>query len=267
MKLGFLLSAIVVGGALTASGALGEEAAPAAKASAPAVKETTTTSSSATHAAGHESPPARESASGPAGAIGGGAAAKGAAGNRGVQGKGQGISTGESEKAGKGSTSSAKESGTVANPIDTRITVQTPRAAKKPPLANEKKMSAPAAPPAANSARQTIPRDMNGSPRNAIGVPLDDHARTHAAISGLQGNPPVAAAAGKGAVGSLGAMGNASAAVVQRSASPMSAGSAPHNHAVITGTGFTRPGSGSGTLGGPAKNAAAINGTNIRPRH
>ena len=45
------------------------------------------------------------------------------------------------------------------------------------------------------------------------------------------------------------------------------ASSAP-NHAVISGTGTTRTGSGPGTVGGAPKNTGtSINGTAIHPRH
>jgi hypothetical protein len=269
LKLGLSLSTIVLAGALTVSGALAEEAVPAAKESAPAAKETTTTSPSA-HALPHESLPAGGSANSARGSPAEGSApSKGTADNAGAKGKAGGTSPGVGrEKAGSGPTSSAKESGTGANPIDTRITVQTPRVIKKPPLANEKKMSAPAALPSANSSRQIIPRDMSGSARNAIGVPLDDHARAKGVSSGPQGSPPAAAAsAGKNVMGAPGSNVSANAATtVHPSSSPVIAGSTPPNRSVITGSGMSRPGYGSGTLGGAAKNAAAINGTSIRPK-
>jgi hypothetical protein len=40
--------------------------------------------------------------------------------------------------------------------------------------------------------------------------------------------------------------------------------SPPRGPAVITGTGMTRLGSGPGTLGGPARSATGIDGSNIR---
>ncbi len=45
------------------------------------------------------------------------------------------------------------------------------------------------------------------------------------------------------------------------------AGNSAVNRGVINGTGMVRPGSGPGTVGGPAKAGAGINGSSIRPKH
>jgi hypothetical protein len=218
LKLACLLSLFVTG-ALTAS-ALAQQAIPRGKESVPAVKESTANSSAA-HAPAQATPPDKESASGPNGATGAGAPTKG------------------------------------AEPIDTRITVQ-PRTTKKLPLGIEKKTSVPKAPPISAPTLQAIPHGANAPARNAIGVPLVDHARAHAPIHGPQeGRPP----------GALGSFGSAAAGMASHpSAAAGSTTARAPNPAAITGTGIARPGSGPGTLGGPAKNAAIINGTKLRPK-
>jgi hypothetical protein len=231
LKLACFLSVIVTG-ALTAS-ALAQQA--------PAVKESTT-SSGAVHAPAQEMPSGKENAGRPNGASGAGASGKGTGGNGAEQAKGAMPSPG-------------KESGTGADPIDTRITVQ-PRTTRKLPPGNEKMMSVPKTPSIPAPALQAIPRGANAPARNAIGVPLVEHARAHAPNHAPQeGRQP----------GALGSFGSAAAAMaLHPGAAP---GSAPaRNPAVITGTGIARPGSGPGTLGGPARNAAIINGTRIRPK-
>jgi hypothetical protein len=255
LRLRFILSSIVVAGALGASGALAEEAAPPAK-------EGTATSAPAAHGSG--SLPAGDSAKGAGGASLGGAAAKAAPVNAPAQGKAGGNFGGE--KAGGVSTTKesgtpAKEIGTGVNPIDTRITVQ-PRATKKPPLPSEKKMSTPAAPPL-NSARQTIPHELSGPGRNAIGARPDDHARTPGGASGLQSGP--AGAAAKPAAGISTAPAN-TAISAHPGTGVMGGGLPAQNRAILTGTGIARPGSGPATIGGPARNATAINGTTIRAK-
>jgi hypothetical protein len=263
LKLSFCLPTIMIAGALTVSGSLADEAVRAPK--------ETTTASPSTHAGGQGSHPSGGTAiSAHGSAIEGSAGSKGTADNAGAKGRAGGNSTGSvREKAGAKSIGSARESGPGANPIDTRISVQPGRAVKKPPLGSEKKANSPAAPSSVNSARQTIPHDTSGSARNAIGVPLDNHAGAKGTSPGPQGHGPAAAdGAAKNVIGAPGSNnGNASGAnIVRQSSGPAIAGSTPHNRAVITGTGMSRPGSGPGTLGGAAKNAAAINGTNIRPK-
>ena len=234
LKLACFLS-VVVTGALTAS-ALAQQAVPGGKASVPAVKESTT-SSGAVHAPAQTMPSGKENAGRPNGATGAG-------GNGAEQAKGATPSPG-------------KESGTGAEPIDTRITVQ-PRTTRKLPPGNEKKMSVPKTPSIPAPALQAIPRGTNAPARNAIGVPLVDHTRAHTPIHAPQeGRRP----------GALGSFGSAAAAMaLHPGAAPGSAAAPARNPAVITGTGIARPGSGPGTLGGPARNAAIINGTRIRPK-
>jgi hypothetical protein len=225
---------LVVTGALTAS-ALAQQA--------PAVKESPA-SGGAVHAPAQATPSAKENAGRPNGATGAGASGKGAGGNGAEQAKGATPSPG-------------RESGTGAEPIDTRITVQ-PRTTRKLPPGNEKKLSVPKMPSIPAPALQAIPRGANAPTRNAIGVPLVDHARAHAPIHAPQeGRRP-------GALGSFGSAGVAMAS--HPIAVPGGAAAPARNPAVITGTGIARPGSGPGTLGGPARNAAIINGTRIRPK-
>jgi hypothetical protein len=246
-----------VAGALGASGVPAEEAAPPAKAG-------TATSAPAAHGSG--ALPAGDSAKGAGAASGGGAAAKAGPVNPPAQGKAGGNFGGE--KAGgasavKESGTPAMESGTGVNPIDTRITVQ-PRATKKPPpLPSEKKMSAPATPPPPNPAHQTIPHELSGPGRNAIGARLDDHARMPGGASGLQSGP--AGTTAKPAAGTSTAPANT--AISAHPSTGIMGGSLPaQNRAVLSGTGIARPGSGPATIGGPARNATAINGTTIRPK-
>jgi len=242
LKLAFFFS-VVVTGALTAS-ALAQGAIPGGKESVPAVKQSTTSSKPAAPVPAQATPSDKDSASRPNGATGAGPPGKGSGGNGAEQAKGA-------------TTSAGKESSPGAEPIDTRITVQ-PRTTRKPPFENEKKMSVPKTPPIPASALRAIPPGTNAPARNAIGVPLADHARAHVPIRGPQeGRPP----------GALGSFGSAAPAMASHpSAAPGSATAPARNPAVITGTGMARPGSGPGTLGGPAKNAAIINGTKIRPK-
>ena len=232
LKLACLLSA-VVSGALTAS-ALAQQA--------PAVKESTA-SSGAVHAPAQAAPSGKENAGRPNSATGAGASGKGGGGSGAEQAKGAAPSPG-------------KEGGAGAEPIDTRITVQ-PRTTRKPP-GNEKMMSVPKTPSIPAPALQAIPRGANAPARNAIGVPLVDHARAHAPIHAPQeGRPP----------GVLGSFGSAAAAMALHPGTVSGSTAAPaRNPAVITGTGIARPGSGPSTLGGPARNAAIINGTRIQPK-
>jgi len=236
---------VVVTGALTAS-APAQQATPAGKESSPAVN------SSAAHAPAQAMPSEKESAGRPNGPTGAGAPGKGAGGNGAEKAKGAPPSIGKGA-----APSTGKESGSGAEPIDTRITVQ-PRATRKLLPGNEKKMSVPKTPPISAPALQATPRGANAPARNAIGVPLADHVRAHAPIHGPQESRP------PGVLGSLGSAGTAMAS--HPSTAPGGAAAPARNPAVITGTGMARPGSGPGTLGGPAKNAAIINGTRIRPK-
>jgi hypothetical protein len=263
LRLGFCLSTILVAGALTVSGSLAEKATPVSKKAA--------TANPSTNAGGQGSIPNEGTArSTRDSAIEGRAGSKGTADTAGAKGKaGRNSPSSVREKAGAGSIGSAKESGPDAHPIDTRITVQPARVVKKPPLGSEKKATSAVAPASVVSARPTNPHELSGPARNAVGVPLDNHASAKGAPPGPQGHGPAAAdGVAKNAVGTLGSNnGSAGGANIPRPSSiPAIAGYTPRNHAVINGTGVLRPGSGPGTLGGAAKNAAAINGTHIRPK-
>ena len=233
MQFGYCLSAILVAGALTVSGSWAKDAVPAAK----------NTASPPTNAGGgQKSLPdagAAHNASGGQKSLPDGGA-RGSAPEGGAGPGGKADTTGAKDKAGGNA------------PIDTRITVQPNRAVKKSPFGSEKKAISPAAPSSANSAGQIIPHERSGPARNAIGVP--------------QGHgTPAADGGAKNAARALGANGSVGGAGVVRPGSvPITAGSTPHNRAVITGTGMNRLGSGPATLGGAAKNVTAVNGTNIR---
>jgi hypothetical protein len=140
-------------------------------------------------------------------------------------------------------------------PIDTRITVQ-PRTTKKSPLGSAKSAIAPLARPM-SPPRQTIAPETGSPSRNAIGIPLDQHANT----------PGGSAALPHGSTArSTSPTSPKSGSAIHASTNPALAGTRLQNGAAVTGTGVSRPGSGPGTLGGPAKNVAIISGTNIRPK-
>jgi hypothetical protein len=245
---GLLLAIVVVGAALTAS-ALAQEAAPPARDSAPAGKETVSSTASPVHSGSQGSVSQKDSASRPTGAVGANAAGNGTS----LAGKGAGQGDKPSRGAPKGA---GKDIGIGENPIDMRITVQ-PRTSKKPPLTSEKKTSIPATPPPRNPVHDVVPRNPASTARNAIGARLDEHAKPQAAIPpSVQGSGHHFDAVNPSTVGA--------ARASQGGANASGAGSPPRSPAVITGTGMTRPGSGPGTLGGPAKNTTAINGSNIR---
>ena len=164
------------------------------------------------------------------------------------------------EHTGEGSSGAAAYSPGGAGkeaPIDTRITVQ-PRAIKKPSFGSAKSAVAPA-PRAMNPPQQTIAPQLRSSSRNAIGIPLDQHANTLRASAAL---PQGSMARGEAMPTASRNSGNA----IGASANPALAGTRLQNGAAVTGTGVSRPGSGPGTLGGPAKNVGIINGTSTRPQ-
>jgi len=238
----FALRMIVISAALAASTAFAEEVAPAAKESSPAAKGSAP-SIPAAHPSGREPLSIRDGASRP----GGSAPHKGAPLN-----------------AGSAPAATPKESATGANPIDTRMNVETPRAPKKPLAGTEKKPAVPAIAPAINASRHTVPREMPSlAPRNAIGVPIEDHARAK--------GPPLSPPAGAPAA----VTGRSAIAIPTPTASPgaltahpssMSGMRMPPQRTGITGTGMSRPGSGPRTLGGVAKSSGGIDGTTIRAK-
>ena len=163
-------------------------------------------------------------------------------------------------------TATPKESGASA-PIDTRIGVLPSRALRKPPVAGVKSPTSASVPSSVHPAPLSGPRDtMSGVTRNAIGVPVNSHV-------GITGPTPGPASHGPAALGipkspsSFAGSPLAGVSSVRPTGGPSpTPGAALQNHAGITGTGINRPGYGPATIGGAAKNAAAINGTHIRPK-
>jgi hypothetical protein len=165
------------------------------------------------------------------------------------------------EHTGEGSSGAAANSPGGAGkeaPIDTRITVQ-PRAIKKPSFGSAKSAVAAPAPRAMNPPQQTIAPQVRPSSRNAIGIPLDQHANTLRASAAL---PHGSMARGE----VMPTASRDSDSAIHASANPALAGTRLQNGAAVTGTGVSRPGSGPGTLGGPAKNVGIIIGTSTRPK-
>ena len=233
---------IVIAVVLAASTAFAEQVAPAVKESSPAAKASTP-SMPAVHPSGHESLSTRDSAGRPGGSL---------------PGKGAPL------KAGNAPATTPKESVTGANPIDTRMSVETRRAPKKPLAGTDKKPGAPATAPAINASRPTVrPGTMGVAPRNAIGVPIEDHARAKGAPLTPPATAP-AAVTGRSAIAMPATTGSPSAWAAHPSSTPGIR--MPPQWTGITGTGMSRPGSGPGTLGGVARNAGGINGTTIRTK-
>ena len=254
MRIGLLLSTTMIACALVGSGARAEQVAEGAKASA-AGKQNAVPGSSTAH--GNASVPAGEGVRASGSGDRGGGPPKTAGGNAGA-GKPAGTLRGHGEKAGTGPGPMNEGR---PNPIDTRMTVQ-PRTTKKAPLTSEKKTGPLSVAPHPSPAHQAVPRELSGSGRNAIGVRLEDHTSPHAVVPGA---PVQGGSRPYGAVNP--AIGTTGAAKPLQGGVNASGGPPPmRSLAVITGTGLVQPGSGPGTLGGPAKNAAAINGSSIWPK-
>ena len=162
------------------------------------------------------------------------------------------------EHAGEGSFGAAAHSPGEGKdaPIDTRITVQ-PRATKKPAFGGAKSAVGPV-PRAINLPRQTPAPNVH-SWRNAIGISLDQRVTTPGTPAALQHGPTARGEATPTASSNSGS-------AIHASGNPALAGTRLQNGAAVTGTGVSRPGSGPGILGGPAKKAGMINGTSLRPK-
>jgi hypothetical protein len=163
-------------------------------------------------------------------------------------------------------TAAPKESGASA-PIDTRIGVLPSRAPRKPPVAGLKSPSATSVPSSVHPAVLSGPRDtMSGVQRNAIGVPVNSHLGIIGPTPGPANHGPAAVSIPKSPGSFASTPSSLRPSSIQSGGPTPTSGAALQNRAGITGTGVNRPGSGPATIGGAAKNAAAINGTHIRPK-
>jgi hypothetical protein len=173
------------------------------------------------------------------------------------------------------SENAASESATKsADDIDTRISVQTRRTSAKPGKVGEAKakLSLPGVKnphrrvfSASAVSRQTV--------RNAVGVPISQQEllERHA------GEHPFAASTPHIPAGAIGVVGNTGVGVakpdvglIRQTSLPPSTSPGVNSPVVnrgISGTSMSHRGVGPSGLGGPAKTAAGINGTMIRPTH
>jgi hypothetical protein len=190
-------------------------------------------------------------------------AAKDSAATKGESSVGKGMTGG-------GANEGAKDSGTPVSPIDTDIAVQPNRMTKKP--ANDMKSTNKAPPSTFSRERHqnSVPGAAGGIATNAIGAPVINHADATGSDVGRQGSAPrVIDGAAKTSVGNAanGGAGASGPNVVRRTSVLVPPAITATNHSTLNGTGMGRPGSGPATIGGAAKNAAAINGTSIKPKH
>lgn len=146
-------------------------------------------------------------------------------------------------------------------PIDTRISV-VPSLTKRPPPGGEKKTIGAPSPPVSFG---RLPLDA-GAARNAIGARVESNTNPKGTLPGAfeQIPRPHFGSTGTGIIARPPSNHPSSSSPTS---SPVLPAPGYSNRAVITGTGMNRPGTGPASLGGPAKNAAAINGTSIRPKH
>ncbi len=160
----------------------------------------------------------------------------------------------------RGNDGSAGKSGTRSgnNEIDTRITVQPHSPLKPAPKANVTSI----APKSPNLVPQSITHESVSPMRNATGVLVSTPRPAKAPIP--TSAPPAAYGSTAGAAG-LSVFSGVANSARQAAGSNLHAWQKTNNGA-ITGTGVTRPGTGAGIIGGPAKTVAGINGTTIRPR-
>ena len=149
-----------------------------------------------------------------------------------------------------------KESGPGAAPIDTRIGVLPVHPANKPGVGLEKKPSAAGVSPPVTG--RPAPHEANGGMRNAIGAPIESRP-------GISAFVPAPLNHGPAATTGFPKLPVAKPSPAGGIALPRP-GSAPQSRSGITGTGINRPGAGPATVGGPARNTSAINGTLIKPK-
>jgi hypothetical protein len=141
------------------------------------------------------------------------------------------------------------------------------RANRKSLIANPPNM------PAASSANMgaipplKLPGAAGGPARNAIGVavPGGSQGFGHAVPGSMA---PAIGVRGSGVAGAGTAAGNVGGADARRSAIPPKVVTSPVAHpSGINGTTIGHIASGTGSIGGPAKDRSGINGTAMRPRH
>lgn len=181
-----------------------------------------------------------------------------------------------------GGGTSAKESGTGVNPIDTSITVNQGRRVSKETKKHDVLKKIDLTNPLGNvrDRHQTPdPHAMGSVARNAIGVPVDSmgtkgrprsvDGAARNAVGGITKTGPASVdSVAKNAVGSVAHNSESAGAPVigHQSSGPPAAG-IPTNNASVNGTGMIRLGSGPGIVGGPAKRTMEINRTAVRPKH
>ena len=181
-----------------------------------------------------------------------------------------------------GAQAGAQHNGTGANPIDTRITVQSPSKSEstiKSPDWNKAKIAVPSG----NSRDHygtSSPGIKDGVGRNAIGVLMPPREAAKGPDAGGRGFEPAAVdgtarSTAGAALKNLASVGRPDTARQISSPAPTvnTKANAPPvnaalNHSVLTGTGIGHPGSGTGMIGGAGKYVAGvINGTSFRPKH
>lgn len=164
----------------------------------------------------------------------------------------------------------AQQNGIGTNPIDIRITVQSPKSknATKGPDWKKAKIVGPDF----GDLHALAPGTQDGLARNAIGVLMPPGARNRgfapAGVDGTAGSAVGTTAKNPASVGrpDIGRQisGPAFAVSPKANVPPVNA----MNHSVLNGTSIGHPGSGTGVIGGVAKNVAGvINGSSFRPKH
>jgi hypothetical protein len=153
------------------------------------------------------------------------------------------------------------------NPIETRITVQSPRTTKRSDKTGDMKTIVGTGAPGSFRAwhRISAPGAIGGVARNAIGLPVTNRAGAPPAAQ-MSGPNSSGVAAGSVVGGMAAATDVSGPKLVHQNAGPI-ATAAVTNRANISGIGLARPGYGPGVIGGPAKVVSGINGTSLRPKH
>jgi hypothetical protein len=157
--------------------------------------------------------------------------------------------------------------------IDTSVSVQPARPSRKPTgESHPKKTETPHTLGVRDHRRTPEPSAIGGPARNAVGLAVDaptkslEPARQGVGAQGLA--PHAFNGVAKNAIGSsakVDALTHVPDTVHQSLSAALPKISI--NNSAINGTGMTRPGSGPGTVGGPARTLAGISGTGLRPKH
>jgi hypothetical protein len=176
----------------------------------------------------------------------------------------------------------ARHDGTGANPIDTRITVQSPSKSESAIKAHDWNKAKIAVPSGnfRDHHRTSSPGMKDGGERNAIGVLMPPREAAKGPDAGGRGFAPAAVdgtarSTADAAPKNLTSLGRpdtgrqisspAPTVSTKANAPPVNAAL---NHSVLTGTGIGHPGSGTGMIGGAGKYApGGINGSSFRPKH